>query len=189
MENAPNNVVSDWNQSLIDGVYFGEHLCVVALGIALDGTKHPLGLVEGSTENTTTVTELLGGLRDRDLDTERPMLFVLDESKALRAGVIKVFSRPVLARCQLHKIRNVEARLPKATAKIVANKMRAAYAMATSLEAEAALEDLARQLSASPPPVRREVCGRDSTTRSRCSGSACHRCSLERFARPTRSSQ
>jgi transposase-like protein len=136
---------------MIDGVYFGEHLCVVALGIALDGTKHPLGLVEGSTENTTTVTELLGGLRDRGLDTERPMLFVLDGSKALRAGVIKVFSRPVLARCQLHKIRNVEARLPKATAKIVANKMRAAYAMATPLEAEAALEDLARQLSASHP--------------------------------------
>ena len=136
---------------MIDGVYFGEHLCVVALGIALDGTKHPLGLVEGSTENTTTVTDLLGGLRDRGLDTERPMLFVLDGSKALRAGVLKVFSRPVLARCQLHKIRNVEARLPKATAKVVANKMRAAYAMATPLEAEAALEDLARQLSASHP--------------------------------------
>jgi hypothetical protein len=33
----------------------------------------------------------------------------------------------------------------------VANKMRAAYAMATPLEAEAALEDLARQLSASHP--------------------------------------
>jgi len=35
---------------LIDGVHFGEHLCVVALGIGLDGVKHPLGLVEGSTE-------------------------------------------------------------------------------------------------------------------------------------------
>jgi len=32
---------------MIDGVYFAEHLCVVALGIDLDGTKHPLGLVEG----------------------------------------------------------------------------------------------------------------------------------------------
>jgi len=44
---------------MIDGVHFGEHLCVVALGIGIDGTKHPLGLVEGSTENTTVVTELL----------------------------------------------------------------------------------------------------------------------------------
>jgi hypothetical protein len=33
---------------LIDGVHFGEHLCVVALGIGIDGVKHPLGLVEGS---------------------------------------------------------------------------------------------------------------------------------------------
>ena len=27
---------------MIDGVHFGEHLCVVALGIDIDGTKHPL---------------------------------------------------------------------------------------------------------------------------------------------------
>ncbi len=26
---------------MIDGVHFGEHLCVVALGIGIDGTKHP----------------------------------------------------------------------------------------------------------------------------------------------------
>jgi putative transposase len=38
---------------MIDGVHFGEHTCVVALGIAIDGTKHPLALVEGSTENAT----------------------------------------------------------------------------------------------------------------------------------------
>src|SRR5919109_3729673 len=38
---------------MIDGVHFGEHTCVVALGIDLDGTKHPLALVEGSTENAT----------------------------------------------------------------------------------------------------------------------------------------
>ena len=58
---------------MIDGVHFGEHLCVVALGIGIDGTKHPLGLVEGSTENTTVVTDLLTGLRDRGLDTSRPV--------------------------------------------------------------------------------------------------------------------
>src|SRR5450759_1278043 len=54
---------------MIDGVHFGEHLCVVALGIGIDGTKHPLGLIEGSTENTTVVTELLTDLRERGLDT------------------------------------------------------------------------------------------------------------------------
>jgi putative transposase len=33
---------------MVDGVHFGEHTCVVALGIAIDGTKHPLALVEAS---------------------------------------------------------------------------------------------------------------------------------------------
>lgn len=32
---------------MVDGVPFGEHTCVVALSIDIDGTKHPLSLVEG----------------------------------------------------------------------------------------------------------------------------------------------
>ena len=44
---------------MIDGVHFAEHTRVVALGIGIDGAKHPLGVVEGSTENATVVTGLL----------------------------------------------------------------------------------------------------------------------------------
>ena len=40
----------------------------------------------------------------------RPILAVLDGSKALRRAVLDVFDRPVIARCQLHKIRNVQDR-------------------------------------------------------------------------------
>jgi hypothetical protein len=69
---------------MVDGVHFGEHTCVVALGIGIDGTKHPLPLVQGSTENTTLVTELIVGLRERGLDVTKPILVVLDGSKALR---------------------------------------------------------------------------------------------------------
>jgi putative transposase len=67
---------------LLDGVHFGEHVCVVALGIGIDGTKHPLALVDGDTENTTVVTDLLVGLRDRGLDTTRPILVVIDDAKS-----------------------------------------------------------------------------------------------------------
>ena len=98
---------------MVDGVHFGEHTCVVALGIGIDGTKHPLALVEGSTENTTLVTELIVGLRDRGLDVTRPILAVLDGAKALRAAVMEVFDHPVIGRCQLHKIRNVADHLPE----------------------------------------------------------------------------
>jgi putative transposase len=50
---------------MLDGVHFGEHPCVVALGIAIDGTKVPLALVEGASENATLARELLTGLRAR----------------------------------------------------------------------------------------------------------------------------
>ena len=59
---------------MIDGVHFAESCCVVALGIDTRGNKHPLALVEGSTENATLVTDLLVGLRERGLDVTRPML-------------------------------------------------------------------------------------------------------------------
>jgi len=50
---------------MIDGVQFAEHTCVVALGIAIDGTRHPLGVVERSTDNATVVTGLLAGAPDK----------------------------------------------------------------------------------------------------------------------------
>ena len=136
---------------MIDGVHFADHLCVVALGIGVDGTKHPLGVVEGDTENTTVVKDLLVGLRDRGLDTTRPILCVLDGAKALVAAVKAVFDHPVVHRCQLHKIRNVEAKLPKALASTVAKKMRAAYHDPDALAAEATLEALARDLEKRHP--------------------------------------
>ena len=51
---------------------------MVALGVGIDGTKHPLGLAEGSTENTTVVTDLLTGLGDRGLDTTRAIFVGID---------------------------------------------------------------------------------------------------------------
>ena len=136
---------------MIDGVYFAEHLCVVALGIDIDGTKHPLGLVEGSTENTTVVKELLTGLRDRGLDTTKPVLAVLDGAKALAAGVKEVFDQPVIARCQLHKLRNVRDHLPQKMRGPVEKRMRRAYHADSALEAEAQLTALAKELDKTHP--------------------------------------
>ncbi len=136
---------------MVDGVHFADQLCVVALGIGIDGTKHPLGVVEGDTENTTVVKDLLVSLRDRGLDTTQPILCVLEGAKALVAAVKAVFDHPVVHRCQLHKVRNVESKLPKALASTVAKKMRAAYHDPDALTAEATLEALARGLAESHP--------------------------------------
>lgn len=136
---------------MIDGVHFGEHTCVVALGIGIDGTKHPLSLVEGSTENATLVSELIVGLRERGLDVTKPILVVIDGSKALRRAVLDVFDRPVLGRCQLHKIRNVEDRLPEKMRSVVASRMRRAYHAESALAAEAELTALATELDRTHP--------------------------------------
>ncbi len=136
---------------MIDGVHFADHLCVVALGIGIDGTKHPLALIEGSTENTTLVRGLLVGLRERGLDVTKPILAVLDGAKALAAAVKEVFDHPVIARCQLHKLRNVRDHLPEKMRGPVGRRMRAAYHADSALEAEALLEALATELDKTHP--------------------------------------
>jgi putative transposase len=136
---------------MIDGVHFAEHLCVVALGISIDGTKVPLGVVEGSTENATVVKALLTDLAERGLDVTRPILIVIDGAKALASAVREIFDRPMTQRCQLHKIRNVEGHLPKSLAATVTKKMRAAYRDPDPLNAEATLEALARSLDKAHP--------------------------------------
>ena len=136
---------------MVDGVHFAESCCVVALGITLDGTKVPLSLVEGSTENATLVTELIVGLRERGLDVHRPVLAVLDGSKALRRAVLDVFDAPVIARCQLHKLRNVRDKLPQRLRPTVERRMRHAYHADSALEAAALLGALAHELDKTHP--------------------------------------
>jgi putative transposase len=149
---------------MIDGVHFGEHTCVVALGIDIDGTKHPLALVEGSTENATLARELLVGLRERGLDTTRPILCVIDGAKALRRALLDVFDHPVIARCQQHKIRNVRDRLPQRLQGPVERRMRTAYHAPSVLDAQAQLEALTHELDKTHPGAAaslREGDGRD----------------------------
>lgn len=136
---------------MIDGVNFAEHLCVVAMGIDIDGNKHPLALVEGSTENTTLVKRLLVGLRERGLDTTRPTLMVLDGAKALTAAVKEVFDHPVIQRCQEHKLRNVKDHLSVRMRTPVLRRMKAAYSADSALEGLAQLEALAKELDKTHP--------------------------------------
>ena len=136
---------------MIDGVHFAESCCIVALGIGIDGVKHPLALVEGSTENATLVTGLLVDLRERELDVTQPMLVGIDGSKALRKAVVEVLDHPVIQRCQLHKVRNVKDHLPQRLGSIVGRRMADAYHAGAALEAEAALLVLAAELDRTHP--------------------------------------
>ena len=136
---------------MIDGVHFGEHTCVVAPGIDIEGTKHPLAIEEGSTENATLVTDLITGLRERGLDVTRPILAVLDGAKALSRAVKDVFGKPLIQRCQQHKIKNVRDKLPERLRTVAERRMRQACHAESALKAEGLLTELARELDKTHP--------------------------------------
>lgn len=99
---------------MVDGEHVAEHLAVVALAITADGTKVPVGLWEGSTENATVVKALLADLVARGLDASGGLLVVIDGAKALSAAVKAVFgASAAIQRCTVHKRRNVADHLPE----------------------------------------------------------------------------
>jgi putative transposase len=141
-----------WLVVFLDGFGMGEHLLVGALGVTADGTKVPLGVVEGTTENTAVCTRLVTGLRDRGLDTEHGVLFVLDGAKALAAAVRATFgANALLQRCRRHKERNVTDHLPEAERPLVQRRLRSAWAIPDPDQARHELETLARSLARQRP--------------------------------------
>lgn len=130
---------------MIDGLNVAGEMIVVALVICADGTKVPVGLRLGDTENRTVVTDLLADLVARGLRFEHGILAVIDGSKALRSAIGKVFgTKALIQRCTLHKRRNVTDYLPVARRKALDKRLAGIFANA---DAQAGLRD-ARQLAA-----------------------------------------
>jgi transposase-like protein len=121
-------------------------------------------VVEGTTENKAVCTRLVTGLRDRGLDPDRGVLFVIDGAKALDAAVRTVFgAKALVQRCRRHKERNVTDHLPEAERPIVQRRLRAAWANPDPEQAQHELETLARTLAHSgpaPPPACAKDCPR-----------------------------
>jgi transposase-like protein len=137
---------------MVDGVNFSEHCCVVALAICSDGTKVPVGLWLGDTENKTVVTHLLADLVDRGLSAAGGLLVVIDGAKALSAAVRKVFGEEALVqRCTLHKRRNVADHLPADQRGWVDQRLARAFNHANPEVGLRQARDLARQLEARSP--------------------------------------
>ena len=135
----------------LDGLVFGQHHVLAALGVDAEGHKHVLGLTEGASENATACKVLLEDLVARGVKPSRRRLFVIDGSKALRSAIDAVYGRdnPV-QRCRSHKIRNVLDQLPKEERDQAKATMRAAYRLEPA-EGKACLEQLARWYERSWP--------------------------------------
>lgn len=137
---------------MIDGLHFRGRVILVALGIDDKGTKHVLGLREGSTESTRVVRSLLSDLIERGLDADRARLWVIDGGKALRRAIVECFGALALVqRCQEHKRRNVIEHLPEAVHASVGRALRDAWGSADAALANKQLQRLATSLQAQHP--------------------------------------
>jgi transposase-like protein len=136
----------------IDGIHFGEHIVLCALGVDATGAKHVLGLWEGATENEVACKAMLENLVARGLKSNRSRLFIIDGSAGLRAAIRKHFGRRTLVqRCQVHKVRNVTGHLPDDRHADVRAAMREAYKCTKVETAKRLLNNLARSLQKKHP--------------------------------------
>ena len=143
----------------IDGIHIKEELLLVAaLGIDVEGTKHPLGVIEGATENAATVQALLDNLIGRGLDASVCRLFIVDGAKALTKAIRRTFGgHTPIQRCQVHKARNITERLPKAMQASVRRTLRQAWELDDADKAEKLIRNLARRLELDAPGVRDSI--------------------------------
>jgi putative transposase len=132
----------------IDGIHMDEDLILVAaVGVDAMGDKHPLGLVEGATENAATVQALIDNLVERGLDPAVPRLFIIDGAKALSKAIRRTFgTAAAIQRCQVHKARNIMERLPKSLHASVRRVLRQAWEMDDADKAERLIRNLAQRL-------------------------------------------
>jgi len=131
----------------MDGVVVAQQTVIVVLGITRDGTKIPLGLRVGSTENAVVCTELLQDLLARGLPLDGRVLCVIDGGKGLRKALGDVLGdAAVIQRCQLHKGRNLDALVPKSRQAYVRAALRRAYQAASATRARRQLTALATWL-------------------------------------------
>jgi putative transposase len=135
----------------LDGLVFGAHHVLAAIGVDAEGNKHVLGLKEGASENAVVVTALLEDLVARGIRPGRRRLFVIDGSKALRKAIDAVYGtdNPV-QRCRQHKERNVLGHLPKDEQERVRRVLKAAWRLPAE-EGQARLEKEAKALEKSYP--------------------------------------
>ena len=143
----------------IDGMQFGEHVMIGAVGVDVEGHKHVPAIRAGASENGTVAKELLEDLVARGVKPDQKRLFVIDGSKALRVAINAVFgTQHPVQRCRAHKLRNVLDHLPQEQKGQVKSAMRAAW----KLDAEAGLarmKKLAEWLERDHPAAGSQLAG------------------------------
>jgi transposase-like protein len=131
----------------IDGKFFAENELVIALGVTIKGEKILLGFIETSTENHKVCKNFLNGLRDRGLNLDQEILFIIDGGKGIHKGISEVMGDGALiARCQWHKRENVLSYLAKERRAEWKRRLQSAYEQTSYELAKKALGALKQEL-------------------------------------------
>lgn len=131
----------------LDGLDVASQTVIVALGVTSNGTKVPLGLWLGSTENAAVCTSLVQNLIERGMKIDHKILCVIDGGKGIRKALIDVLgTSAVIQRCQTHKMRNVRDHLGESRRAYAMGQMREAYKSRSHKTAKQRLVQLATWL-------------------------------------------
>lgn len=93
---------------------------VVATGVTATGDREVLGVEVGDSEDGVFWTSFLRSLRARGLSGVR--LVISDHHLGLKQAIQAVFVGSAWQRCRVHFLRNVLAKVPKASAEMVAGR-------------------------------------------------------------------
>jgi putative transposase len=124
---------------------------VIATGVTADGGREVLGIDVGDSEDGAFWTAFCKGLRARGLTGVH--LVISDRHLGLKAAIGAVFLGAGWQRCRVHFMRNVLAKVPKASAEMVAAAIRTIFAQPDAPHVKAQLLEVSRMLSGQFPQV------------------------------------
>ena len=124
---------------------------VIATGVSIDGRREVLGCAVGDSETEDFWAEFLRGLRDRGLHGVQ--LVISDSHRGLTNAIGAVLLGAGWQRCRVHFLRNVLAKVPKASTEMVAAAIRTIFAQPTGELVREQVETVAGMLERQFPTV------------------------------------
>jgi putative transposase len=92
----------------IDGKYLMRQQMVIVLGITEQGEKVVPGMVQTTTENSKAIGALFVQLKQRGMQYEEGLLFIIDGSKGIKKAIEEQFGdKAIIQRCTWHKRENI----------------------------------------------------------------------------------
>lgn len=132
---------------------------VIATGVTATGDREVLGVEVGDSDDGAFWTAFLRGLRARGLSGTQ--LVISDHHLGLKTAIAAVFVGATWQRCRVYFLRNVLAKVPRASVQMVAAAIRTVFAQPDAAHVRAQLDEVARMLDTQFPAVT--VMLRDAT--------------------------